>query len=46
MKFTDKPQEFEVDKKTLAVLKAEPLLIVEELPEAPEAPEPPKGGKK
>lgn len=33
MAFTEKPQVIEVDKKTYDVLRAEPLLVVEVLPE-------------
>jgi len=33
--FTDKPRKIDVDEETLAVLKAEPLLVVEVLPEEP-----------
>ena len=45
MKFTDTPQVFEdVNNKTLAVLQAEPMLVVEVLPEETDAGS--KGGKK
>jgi hypothetical protein len=33
MAFTERPREIEVDKKTLAVLQAESMLVVEVLPE-------------
>jgi hypothetical protein len=32
-KFTETPQEIEVDKKTYDILKAEPMLVVEEVKE-------------
>jgi len=35
LKFTDTPQVMEVDKKTFAVLKAEPMLVIEELKDDP-----------
>lgn len=35
LKFTDTPQEMEVDKKTFAILKAEPMLVVEEVKDDP-----------
>lgn len=33
MKFTDTPKVIEVDNKTLTILKAEPLLVIEEVPD-------------
>lgn len=42
--FTDQPKDYDVDPETLDILKAEPMLVVEVLPEAPEAGL--KGGKK
>jgi hypothetical protein len=39
MTFTKKPEEYDVDEKTLAVLKAEPMLVVEVLHEKPVAAE-------
>lgn len=44
LKFSEQAKEYDVDQKTLAILKAEPMLIVETLPDDPDAGS--KGAKK